>query len=223
MRWPGPLQERARIAFAAAHEAGATVLESHVVAQAASWPEWHVQTDKQAAAILIKANGKPYHPGSYGRARRCASARGLILGKRVLPNQRLPGLRARSRAGTTKRRVLFGSKKPLGIKDPLSGQELRQRHQQYIEIERQRFAVEHEQLESQSMSIGPRHITTASLDVQRRSSSSSNEFEAMAAQAVRAQQARAARREQQLDVRATSRDQATYETIAQRNRAPPDG
>jgi hypothetical protein len=220
--WPGPLQERAALGYEAArHAANCTELEALVVGQAASWPKWHVQTDRQAAALLVKKNGKSYHPGSYGRARRSVTAKGIIAAKRIYPNERLPGLPARSRAGTTRRRVLFGATKPIARRDPLSAAELRQQHEQYVTIERDRLRSDIG-TETNAHDARPRH--SAPVPRGYVSPTTRNEFAAMANDAVRAQQERAARRATRRDERGLERDQDTIAALkTRRDRAPPDG
>ncbi len=130
---PGSHEESAKIAAAAFLALGATNLQAKVGTEIASRGDTNWLTDAQLRAVLKRWDGRPYHRESIGRARRMMKRRGWIGSERVYPTQKPRGAKFSSTYGTTTKWIIW---KNLGVKNPMTRGERRERRAQQVRAER---------------------------------------------------------------------------------------
>jgi len=138
MSAPGSHDRAAEVVARALLEEGATNLQAKLGAHVASFGDHCWQTDAVVREMLRRSDGRLYHRESIGRARRLMARRGWIGSTRVFPLQVPAGARFRSTHGTTSKHIAW---KVLGLRNPVTRGERRERKKQAQRIER----IEHEQ------------------------------------------------------------------------------
>jgi hypothetical protein len=133
MSAPGSHDRAAEVVARALLEEGATNLQAKLGAHVASFGDHCWQTDSVVREMLRRSDGRLYHRESIGRARRLMARRGWIGSTRVFPLQVPQGARFRSTHGTTSKHIAW---KVLGLRNPVTRGERRERKKQAARIER---------------------------------------------------------------------------------------
>jgi len=135
---PGSFQVAADIASRALLALGATNLMAKLGAFVASYGghAWHTDAKIQTSPDVKRFDGRPYHRESIGRARRLMAARGWLGSRRIFAQQALPN-GMRSSQGTTDKTIAW---KVLGVKNPMTRGERRERKQQQGKAQRVELA-----------------------------------------------------------------------------------
>ncbi len=113
---PGSHERAAEVVADALLRAGATNLETKVGATSASYGDNCWLTDRALGEHIRRSDGRKFHKGSIGRARRKLVKRGFMKSTRVYPSGRLPS-GMRSSQGTTIKSVCW---KAIGKRCPMN-------------------------------------------------------------------------------------------------------
>lgn len=135
-RDPGSCNRARQLALGALVDHGCTNLEARVGAHVASFGSVCWQTDGVIREILERDYGRTYHRESIARARRTLTKAKFMRANRLLPGQRVQGMRHGSTHGTTAKWFSWSC---LKLKNPHSRRE-RAIQQQQEAAERHRAA-----------------------------------------------------------------------------------
>jgi hypothetical protein len=128
---PGSCAIAGEVAAAALLRMGATNLQAKLAREYASRGDFCWLTDRKVSeeTDVKRWDGRPYHRESIGRARRQMARRGWIGSERVMPFGLPKGAKHRTTHGTTNKWVAW---KTLGVKNPMTRGERRERVKQQI-------------------------------------------------------------------------------------------
>ena len=129
----GSCERAAEVAAGALLRIGATNLQAKLGAQVAAYGEHCWVTDARMRELVRRWDGRAYHRESIGRARRQMARRGWIGSKRVMPLQKPDGAKFPSTHGTTSKWIAW---QVLGVKNPMTRGERRERTKEAQKIER---------------------------------------------------------------------------------------
>lgn len=125
---PGSHERAAEVAARALLQTGATLLQAKIGAHIASYGDTCFQSDTVLREAFRRWDGRKYHRGSIGRARRNGARAGWWTSKRVLPNEKPLKAEKKSTYGTTSKSFDW---KRFGLRSPITkGENRKLRRQQ---------------------------------------------------------------------------------------------